>query len=69
MDEEIDYPFDFTITIKGSAFISASSKDEAMDNAAEDISKEIVEAANNNELLNTILHDSKMNILIDIKED
>lgn len=69
LDEEIDFPFDFTITIKGSAFISASSKDEAMDNAAEDISKEIVEAANNNELLNTILHDSKMNILIDIKED
>ena len=67
--QEKDYSFDFTIMIKGSAFISASNKDEAMDNAAEDISSEIVKAANSNELLNTILHDSKMNIFIDIKEE
>lgn len=66
---EETYPFDFTITIKGSAFIDAENISDAKDIAAKEISTEIINAANNNELLNEILHDSKLSILIEIKKD
>lgn len=68
-DLEETYPFNFTITIKGNAFIDAENITDAKDIAAKEISTEIINAANNNELLKEILHDSKLSILIEIKKD
>lgn len=62
------FPFDFIITIKGDAIVSADNEQSARDIAAGEISKEIVNASNNNKLLNEILHGSKMTIKIDLKE-
>lgn len=68
-EEEKTYSFNFTITIKGNAYIDAENTQETKDIAAKEISTELLNAANGNELLNDILHDSKLSILIEIKKD
>ena len=68
-DRERNYSFDFTITIEGNAYVSADNIQDAKDIAAKEIATELLNASNNNELLNDIFYDSKLSILIKVKED
>lgn len=68
-DREKNYSFDFTITIEGNAYVAADNIQDAKDIAAKEIATELLNASNNNELLNDIFHDSKLSILIKVKKD